>query len=713
MNTPKEKSIAVKEYCVNNTIPVQDCCPELLQRFYVSSGLCVWSNKTGKRTMTNFMETPRWKTRPVDSYYGYYGKYFRYVEELGALEVANVCLKKKGRGKAGETVDWEYLPKSYYYLDAARVFIFKGDTNVYLGDGKVEYGGRYYNDVFLRALNHSSSAVIDGEILRREVSRFIGRTYTQCSDSCGTFYLKEWYKRSFIPRKVSAESKNILDMYDLGDAPHYIRKDKYGYYEPGYIYFQKLDDNYAVLRLFRYRGAYNIRNDEGYEEYLKETRTEDQRVYISATGKPVVFKNENDAWVRKGSPVREYHGYEIINKEDIPSFKPLSYIKDIINGNIDRNTMGSITTVLRHPIIESLFKSGYTEIAKMLLVDGKVAANMRNYFGVQKETKGSIYKVLGVNKYILEKVEKSIGDRDNSYYGRYCDVVRDMKRLFDKDNISDLSKETVDLVFPVLANESMIMDRVNNLLLGNWEYWRSNREKRPIDKKRRDMFLKMCHMNAKTDIDVFHVFTDIHRTANRIDSERYGIDVNNWHNVHDLIRIHDAVVEISARLDAERQARWNEAKAAEIEEQKKTFEKLQKDRVEKYEYEDDEFCIRMPKKPGDLIAEGAALHHCVGGYERSHAMGETDIIFLRRKASEDEHFYTIEIRDNKVIQIHGKNNKWLGNDPEAIPFVYEWLTKLGVSFVTKLLLNKATGYGASSDNLPESYLFRNRKENVA
>ena len=135
------------------------------------------------------------------------------------------------------------------------------------------------------------------------------------------------------------------------------------------------------------------------------------------------------------------------------------------------------------------------------------------------------------------------------------------------------------------------------------------------------------------------------------------------------------------------------------------FEKYQKERIEKFEYEDENWCIRVPHELSEITAEGISLHHCVGGYLDRHANGETNIIFLRKKSEENTPFFTIEINNaNKVVQIHGSHNRWLGNEPEAVPFVYKWLRRIEAEFDTSVLLNKGMGYGKGSESLDISCL---------
>lgn len=63
-----------------------------------------------------------------------------------------------------------------------------------------------------------------------------------------------------------------------------------------------------------------------------------------------------------------------------------------------------------------------------------------------------------------------------------------------------------------------------------------------------------------------------------------------------------------------------------------------------------------PKTAAEIVEEGHALHHCVGGYVSRVANKECVILFLRETEKPDTPFYTIEVRDGEVQQIRGKNN---------------------------------------------------------
>lgn len=78
-----------------------------------------------------------------------------------------------------------------------------------------------------------------------------------------------------------------------------------------------------------------------------------------------------------------------------------------------------------------------------------------------------------------------------------------------------------------------------------------------------------------------------------------------------------------------------------------------------YHYEDEEYVIRPAKEAAEIVREGRTLHHCVGGdnYLSKHNSGRTTILFLRRVREPEEPYYTIEIKENEILQWYGKNDK--------------------------------------------------------
>lgn len=106
-------------------------------------------------------------------------------------------------------------------------------------------------------------------------------------------------------------------------------------------------------------------------------------------------------------------------------------------------------------------------------------------------------------------------------------------------------------------------------------------------------------------------------------------------------------------------------------------------RREKYNAERGGYIIRIADTAEEIQIEGRALNHCVGGYAERHLADKLTICFIRRAETPQAALYTVEMQDNRLIQIHGyKNDVNLPWDkkPEAVmawllePWI-EWLKR--------------------------------------
>ena len=78
----------------------------------------------------------------------------------------------------------------------------------------------------------------------------------------------------------------------------------------------------------------------------------------------------------------------------------------------------------------------------------------------------------------------------------------------------------------------------------------------------------------------------------------------------------------------------------------------------------------------ELMAEGKTLHHCVGGYIKRMAEGETAIFFLRKASEPDKPFYTLELQKKRVIQCRTEHNASYDRNPDVKNFVDMWMEKV-------------------------------------
>ena len=74
-------------------------------------------------------------------------------------------------------------------------------------------------------------------------------------------------------------------------------------------------------------------------------------------------------------------------------------------------------------------------------------------------------------------------------------------------------------------------------------------------------------------------------------------------------------------------------------------------------YREEKLLIRAAQSPEELAKESAALHHCVRTYVDCVARGECVILFIRKTASPDEPYFTLELSPKgEIIQCRGDRN---------------------------------------------------------
>lgn len=92
--------------------------------------------------------------------------------------------------------------------------------------------------------------------------------------------------------------------------------------------------------------------------------------------------------------------------------------------------------------------------------------------------------------------------------------------------------------------------------------------------------------------------------------------------------------------------------------------------------------IRQPENVQEIIDEGKALHHCVGGYAQRHAYGKLHIMFIRRADKPDVPFYTVEVDLlGEIVQVRGLRN--CKTTPEVDAFIEAYKDYLAEVFGKK------------------------------
>lgn len=83
--------------------------------------------------------------------------------------------------------------------------------------------------------------------------------------------------------------------------------------------------------------------------------------------------------------------------------------------------------------------------------------------------------------------------------------------------------------------------------------------------------------------------------------------------------------------------------------------------------------IRPAASQRELVAEGDALHHCVGSYAKRHAAGETAIFFIRRSRAPGAPWYTLELDEEKLEVRQDRGLRNCARTPEVEAFEAVWL----------------------------------------
>lgn len=84
----------------------------------------------------------------------------------------------------------------------------------------------------------------------------------------------------------------------------------------------------------------------------------------------------------------------------------------------------------------------------------------------------------------------------------------------------------------------------------------------------------------------------------------------------------------------------------------------------------DGLILTPPKTTDEIVNEGRFLRHCVHTYVEKVASGSCVILFIRKADKLGEPYYTLELRDKRVIQVHGMNHAL--PTPEVKQFIELW-----------------------------------------
>ena len=244
------------------------------------------------------------------------------------------------------------------------------------------------------------------------------------------------------------------------------------------------------------------------------------------------------------------------------------------------------------------------------------------------------HEILGIEKYMI----KYIKDFDN-WNHEYKESLNWMHEKFGADNVKymfELSDDTTGLI-SLLRNPYAFKELINTF---HYDF------KRLI----KYIFIDVRYQGLVSPRDTLSILKDANVMAKKIGvelSEKYPKSLKLTHDV--LTMNYNSMVK---------------------EENKKAFDEMYEEWKNKYEYHNDKFSIIAPKTPNDIVLEGSNQSNCVASYVDSVKNKKCVILFLRRTNLKDASEVTIEVRENKIVQIKAFANRSINGEHER--FVKEW-----------------------------------------
>ncbi|WOC33443.1 MULTISPECIES: PcfJ domain-containing protein [Caproicibacterium] len=86
----------------------------------------------------------------------------------------------------------------------------------------------------------------------------------------------------------------------------------------------------------------------------------------------------------------------------------------------------------------------------------------------------------------------------------------------------------------------------------------------------------------------------------------------------------------------------------------------------RFEWQQGNYVMLVPRCAADIIKEGQDQHNCVGGYVKSVAEKATVVLFLRKKENPKKSLYTVEYCDGKVMQCRSFSNGPMTSEVEKL-----------------------------------------------
>ena len=331
---------------------------------------------------------------------------------------------------------------------------------------------------------------------------------------------------------------------------------------------------------------------------------------------------------------------------------------------------GAIPIYMEFPKFEWICKMGLNNLAANIV-------NKYSFYYISTDVidykANTIYEILGLTKVNTKILQEIDGNTDE------LDLLREAQKL----NIQ-MSAEEVKEYYEVFGCDIKLLREKGNRISFHkfFKYFDKEIERymngKSKDKSRREELIELKRNMVNDWKDYLSWCREL----------KYNLDnmfiymPNNFKQVHD--RVAKEYKDLKDRKAAAEKKRRDKLVAKKMQKLKKDMEEIFSKNVgvDALNIKGNGLILIVPANSAAIKEEGEALHHCVGTYIERVAKGETAIFFIRRESEPGKPYYTLEWRDNKVIQCRGMNNCIVTDKVKA--FVQAFEEKMNEQIKTKV-----------------------------
>ena len=360
-------------------------------------------------------------------------------------------------------------------------------------------------------------------------------------------------------------------------------------------------------------------------------------------------KVDKKAYSIKGNKLQGYGDIDLFGVEDFVRKYPNCCI-DIVKNTLEKSFPTKPNTLLykylvlykNHPYVEQLLK---TDLKKIIceLLDYSIN-DYENCFTELFCEGSTVSKITGLDNHAWKTYLKLSGNglAATYAYSLYVKLIKNFNVLSDDiSKMAEMINNSPKVNYQELYSILSLLEEKAYSFKGLLNYLKKQKRKHLITPKNTLLLLQDYHYMCKE------------------------LEIKPYIKPDNIQKTHDDIIDIYNQFIKKK-------KEKETEKYNEDF-LIQKNRLEKYLYEDNDLKVVLPSCPKDLIHEGQNQRNCVASYIPRHADQSTNIFFIRKKDNPDESYITVEINEktHKLVQAKYKFNKELNKQDKE--FVNNWL----------------------------------------